>query len=184
MDKLNAQIVADWLMNEDGAGATDEEFLETIKLIERKIEKHLSDDYTFLDWLKDVIEEIEQAQAEIGGVDMEEQYEIITISELAEMLKRKKFNESIDFSFDSTLEEDEEPSGWFGIKIVDLFDEPNGCIAIGYYGGGATIARCINPEDNLEELLSEMLHELSETNEQVEVVCVDLTSCNGMPIRQ
>lgn len=115
---------------------------------------------------------------------MEEQYEIITISELADMLKKKKFNESIDFSFDNTLEEDEEPSGWFGVKTVKLFDEPKGCIAIGYYGGGATVTRCINPEDNLEELLREMLRELSEEYEQVEVVCVDVTSCNGMPIQQ
>lgn len=115
---------------------------------------------------------------------MEEQYKIVTVSELAEMLKGKKFNESIDFSFDNTLEEDEEPSGWFGVKIVDLFDEPKGCLVIGYYGGGATIARCINPEDNLEELLREMFCELSETAEQVEVVCVDLASCNGMPVQQ
>lgn len=64
MFKLNAQTVSDWLMNKDGAGATDEQFLETIKLMENKIENILSDDYTFLDWLKDVIEEIEQAQAE------------------------------------------------------------------------------------------------------------------------
>lgn len=115
---------------------------------------------------------------------MEEQYRIITVSELAKMLKRKKLNESIDFSFDNTLEENEEPSGWFGVKIVDLFDEAKGCLAIGYYGGGATITRCIDPEDNLEELLKEMLHELSETDEQVKVVCVDLASCNGIPIQQ
>ena len=114
---------------------------------------------------------------------MEEQYKIVTVSELANMLEEKKFDESIDFSFDSTLE-DGEPSGWFGIKIVDLFDEPKGCVAIGYYGGGATITRCINPEDSLEELLKEMLWELSETDEQVKVVCVDLASCNGMPICQ
>lgn len=62
MERLNPQTVADWLMNEDGNGATDEQFLEIIKLMENKIEKHLSDDYTFLDWLKDVIEEIEQLQ--------------------------------------------------------------------------------------------------------------------------
>ena len=62
MERLNPQIVADWLMNEDGNGATDEQLLETIKLMENKIEKRLSDDYTFLDWLKDVIEEIEQLQ--------------------------------------------------------------------------------------------------------------------------
>lgn len=60
MFELNSQTVADWLMNEDGNGATDEQFLETIKLMEKKIENNLSDDYTFLDWLKDVIEEIEE----------------------------------------------------------------------------------------------------------------------------
>ena len=64
MFRLDAQMVADWLMNEDGNGATDEQFLETIKLMEAKIEDNLADDYTFLDWLKDVIEEIEEAQEE------------------------------------------------------------------------------------------------------------------------
>ncbi len=61
---FNPSEVADWLMNEDGNGATDEQFLETIKLMEKKIGKCLSDDYTFLDWLKDVIEEIEQNLSE------------------------------------------------------------------------------------------------------------------------
>ena len=62
--EFNPQTVADWLMNEDGMGSTDEEFLETFKLMEKKIERYLSDDYTFLDWLKDLIEEIEQSLAE------------------------------------------------------------------------------------------------------------------------
>lgn len=61
---FNPSEVADWLMNEDGNGSTDEQFLETIKLMEKKIEHCLSDDYTFLDWLKDVIEEIEQNLSE------------------------------------------------------------------------------------------------------------------------
>lgn len=116
------------------------------------------------------------------GMIMEEQYRIVTISELTNMLEEKKYDKSIDFSFDVTLED--EPSGWFGIKLVNLFDEPQGCVAIGYYVGGATITRCINPEDNMEELLKEMLWELSETDEPVEVVCVDLASENGMPISQ
>ena len=59
MQNLNPQTVADWLMNEDGMGATDEEFLQAFRLMEKKISDHLSDDYTFLDWLKDAIEEIE-----------------------------------------------------------------------------------------------------------------------------
>lgn len=62
MFELNPQTVANWLMNEDGMGSSDEQFLETIKLMEKKLGKHLSDDYTFLDWLKDVISEIEQKQ--------------------------------------------------------------------------------------------------------------------------
>ena len=61
---FNPNEVADWLMNEDGNGATDEQFLETIKLMEKKIEHCLADDYTFLDWLKNVIEEIEQNLSE------------------------------------------------------------------------------------------------------------------------
>ena len=114
---------------------------------------------------------------------MEEKYKIITVSELANMVETKKFNESIDFSFDNTLE-DGEPSGWFGVKVVDLFDEPRGCLAIGYYGGGATITRCINPEDSIKALLEEMLWEILETDDSVKYLCVDLASSNGMPICQ
>lgn len=64
MYELNSQTVADWLMDTDWNGATDEQFLETFKLMEKKIENQLSDDYTFLDWLKDVLEEIEQNLSE------------------------------------------------------------------------------------------------------------------------
>ena len=109
---------------------------------------------------------------------MEEKYRIITVTELANMLEMKNLGESIDFTFDTTL--DSEPSGWYGVKIVDLFNEPEGCIAMGYYGGGATIARCINPdEETLEELLKEMLWEISDTIDPVERLCIDLTGSNG-----
>ena len=51
---------------------------------------------------------------------------------------------------------------------------------MGYYGGGAIVARCIIPgEDTVEELLKEMLWELSETDDPVECVCMDLTESNG-----
>ena len=109
---------------------------------------------------------------------MEEKYRIITVTELANRLEMKNIGESIDFTFDTTL--DSEPSGWYGVKIVDLFNEPEGCIAMGYYGGGATIARCINPdEETLEELLKEMLWEISDTIDPVERLCIDLTGSNG-----
>ena len=109
---------------------------------------------------------------------MEEKYKIITVTELANRLEMKNLGESIDFTFDITL--DSEPSGWYGVKIVDLFNEPKGCIVMGYYGGGATISRCINPEEEtVEELLKEMLWELSETDAPVKYVCVDIISDNG-----
>ena len=107
-----------------------------------------------------------------------ERYKIVSIEELADMLVDRGFNESVDFTFDNVLE-DYEPTGWFGVKLVDLFNEPDGCIAIGYYGGGATIARSFNPDTTMEELLKEMLWELSETDAPVECVCVDLEKNNG-----
>ena len=55
---LDAQRVADWLMNEDGLGATGEQFLEVFKLMEEKIGNRLSDDYTLLDWLENALKEI------------------------------------------------------------------------------------------------------------------------------
>ena len=54
---------------------------------------------------------------------MKEKYKIVTVSELASMLESKEHGESIDFTFDDVLDE-YEPSGWFGVKIVDLFNEP------------------------------------------------------------
>ena len=110
---------------------------------------------------------------------MKEKYRIITVTELANKLEMKNLGESIDFTFDDVLDE-YEPSGWFGVKIVDLFNEPEGCIVMGYYGGGATISRCINPgEETGEELLKEMLWAISDTIDPVEQVCIDLTGSNG-----
>jgi hypothetical protein len=109
----------------------------------------------------------------------EEKYKIITVSELANMLMSRKFNGTVDFTFDSVLE-NHEPTGWFGAKIIELFNAPEGIIVMGYYGGGVAIARCINPcEETVEELLKEMLWELSEFDEPVEKICVDLTTDNG-----
>ena len=64
MNEFSPQNVANWLMNEDGMGATDEEFLETIELMKEKIGHVIKDDYTFIDWLEDVIKEIEENQKE------------------------------------------------------------------------------------------------------------------------
>ena len=60
--------------------------------------------------------------------------------------------------------------------ILDLFNEPEGCIILGYYDGCVTISRCVNPG---EETIGELLEEISETDAPVEHVCVNLISDNG-----
>lgn len=83
---FDAKDVADWLMNEDGEGATDEQFLETFKLMEKKIEKRLSDDYTFYDWLKAVIGEIQQNKEEKMKNYKEFEQESIGYSDIATLI--------------------------------------------------------------------------------------------------
>lgn len=107
-----------------------------------------------------------------------ERYRIVNIKELADILTERGFNETVDFTFDNILEDDE-PTGWFGVKIVKLFSEPDGCIAIGYYGGGATLVRDVDSRITMEEQLQGMLWELSGTCDPVECVCVDLQKNNG-----
>lgn len=65
MLKLTPQTVANWLMNDNGEGATDKEFLETVNLMEEKIKDKISENYTFTDWFKNVIKEIKENESEI-----------------------------------------------------------------------------------------------------------------------
>lgn len=104
-------------------------------------------------------------------------YKIVTVKELADMLESREFNESVDFTFDDEIVG--EPTGWFGVKRVSLFDEPRGCIAVGYYGGSDTIIRGIDPDIPLEQTLREMLQEVADFNSDVKTVCVDIECNNG-----
>lgn len=62
----------------------------------------------------------------------------LTAEELAHKLTYGK-KKSYDFTFDDaeSIASGYEPTGWFGIKLMQLFDVylPN-CLAIGYWGGG------------------------------------------------
>lgn len=49
---------------------------------------------------------------------MEDKYKIVTVSELARILSTREFGESIDFTFDTTL--DNPPSGWYGVKNYEF----------------------------------------------------------------
>lgn len=106
-----------------------------------------------------------------------ETYKIITVKELADMLESREFDESVDFTFDDEIVD--EPTGWFGVKKVSLFDEPYGCIAVGYYGGSDMTIRSINPDIPLEQTLREMLQEVADFNSEVKTVCVDMKCNNG-----
>ena len=67
-----------------------------------------------------------------------EKYAFLAAEELSHKLTcgEKKF---YDFTFDDagSIADGREPSGWYGIKLMRLFDGclPD-CLAIGYYGGG------------------------------------------------
>ena len=47
----------------------------------------------------------------------------------------------LSFTFDDLdYDPDCDPSGWHGMKVMNIFDEWHGVFAIGYWGGGSTVA--------------------------------------------
>lgn len=84
-------------------------------------------------------------------------YKMMTAKEAIDYLVETK-EKSFDFTFDIlNLDPDVEPSGWFGVKIINIFDEnPYGFFVMGYYGGGSTegydIYGNVGDADNIEEV--------------------------------
>ena len=88
-------------------------------------------------------------------------YRIITIKELADILRKHAYEErfSIDFTMDQDLESD--PSGWYGVEINNTFDGGN--ILFGLWGGGIDMVRSTTQSgisydrfcNNLEEYIIE-----------------------------
>ena len=109
---------------------------------------------------------------------MNKKYVFWTAKELGEKLlygTKKEY----DFTFDDkeTISGGFEPTGWHGVKLINLFDNhlPN-CLAVGYWGGGDT--KVYNLEmaeeiDNLVELMTKCLEEYFVEN-GAEIVCVEL----------
>ena len=66
-------------------------------------------------------------------------YKMMTAAEAIDYLIETK-DKSIDFTFnDIDLDPEAEVSGWYGAKIINIFDEdPYGFFVMGYYGGGST----------------------------------------------
>jgi hypothetical protein len=66
-------------------------------------------------------------------------YKMMTAAEAIDYLVETK-DKSMDFTFDNLdLDPNVDVSGWYGAKIINIFDEnPYGFFVMGYYGGGST----------------------------------------------
>lgn len=104
---------------------------------------------------------------------MNEKYRFMTVREVAEKLFSMKEGENIDFTFDNE-EYIQEPTGWYGLKKVTIFDEPYGNICIGDYGACATRIHSIsdNTVDEIAEIIQQWLDD--ESGFDVEKICVEM----------
>lgn len=73
-------------------------------------------------------------------------YKIITIEELFSIICDMEYIDEIAFTADNNLEQ--EPSGWYGIQKINLFD--NDYYVVGYYGGNFLLTFDVG-EFDLEE---------------------------------
>ena len=104
----------------------------------------------------------------------EKDYMFKNIEEVVEELLSIPFGHSVDFTFDIPEDESDEcwePSGWHGVKIMNLFDEPNGVLCFGIYGGGY-VARVeeITEDKEIIEIFKRFCNEV--TGREVTVLCV------------
>ena len=95
-------------------------------------------------------------------------YKMITAKEAIDLLFALPSKERmLSFTFDDLdLEPDCNPSGWHGIQMTRIFDEWNGVFAIGYWGGGSTVAYDIyghveddNDRDSVKTFCTQKLQE-------------------------
>lgn len=106
---------------------------------------------------------------------MKNLYKFLTVREVAERLQKMKEGEVLDFSFDDE-EMIQEPTGWFGFKKINIFDEPYGNISMGYYGASATRIHSIQ-ENTVEEIAEIIQFWLDhESGFRVEKICVEMSA--------
>ena len=66
-------------------------------------------------------------------------YKMMTAAEAIDALFKIDNPRELAFTFDNIDEDPEcDPSGWYGVKMLQIFDEDDGVFAMGYYGGGST----------------------------------------------
>ena len=111
----------------------------------------------------------------------------INVSDLAKAIA----NAPQDVLFDITFDDKEsiavrgEPTGWYGIKIIKIFDEDGGVLCFGYYGGST---KCIAIEDisediydvfsNTDAIEEQLLEWFQDEIDFDDVICVEITANN------
>ncbi len=121
---------------------------------------------------------------------MNKKYKMMTAKEAIDYLVETK-DKAFDFTFDDCedFEEYNDPSGWYGVKIMDIFNEhPYGYFVMGYWGGGSTegydIYGCVDNADNIEDVKEFMADKLQgfmnqwcdwvRLGETCEKICVEI----------
>lgn len=103
----------------------------------------------------------------------EKGYRFMSPAEVVRELESLPFGDSVDFTFDTPDDENDvfEPSGWYGVKKVNLFDEMWGVLCFGMYGGGYnTRVEEITEPKEIEEIFRRFLED--EADRHVEILCV------------
>lgn len=100
-------------------------------------------------------------------------YKMLTAKEVIDLLfELPKEEREISFTFDDVdADPDCDPAGWHGIKLTKIFDEFDNVLAIGYWGGGSTVAYDIyglvddsNNRKRVQEFCTDKLQEYMDNN--------------------
>ena len=96
-------------------------------------------------------------------------YKIITIEELFHIMCDMEYIDEITFTADNNLMQ--EPSGWYGIKKMNIFDSDR--YIIGYYGGSQS-AILDAVDFGMDDLIYALKEVLSFESFDQEHICLDL----------
>ena len=103
------------------------------------------------------------------------EYNFVTVKQMADWLRACDLGDELGFTNDEKedIEVNGEPTGWYGVTIVDLFDNPT--VVFGYYGGGAISCGSINYEDeSFEDMIITFFNrEFDIKLTEDSLVCVD-----------
>ena len=115
-------------------------------------------------------------------------YRMMTAAEAIDRLfALKTKTKKLDFTFDDLdLDPEADISGWYGARIINVFDEnPYGFFVMGYYGGGSTegydIYGMVDDADDIDrvkdfmtERLQSFMNTWCDSFEPCEKICVEI----------